>query len=99
MYILIKAIILDICNLNADPGRCRGDFPKFFYDRNSGSCRRFRYGGCEGNANRFSSIDECESVCIEHEEPGLIGNKTVQSAQGRPNSKHTNSNEKNYLNM
>ncbi|XP_044011690.1 papilin isoform X3 [Aphidius gifuensis] len=69
----------DVCNLPAEAGPCRGVFPKYYYDRNSRSCRQFLYGGCDGNANRFSTLPECESVCIHREEPAPTGNNTVLS--------------------
>lgn len=53
-----------------DSGPCRGAFLKYYYEPSTRSCREFTYGGCDGNANRFSSISECESICIHHEEPG-----------------------------
>ncbi|KAK9688591.1 ADAM-TS Spacer 1 [Popillia japonica] len=53
----------DACNLQYDTGPCRAHIPKFHYDINTGTCREFVYGGCIGNANRFSTLDECYSVC------------------------------------
>lgn len=32
-------------------------------------CKEFTFGGCEGNGNRFSSKDECETVCFFREVP------------------------------
>lgn len=74
---------IDICNLSVDPGPCRGAFTKFFYDISSRTCQEFVYGGCDGNANRFSTIPECESVCIHHEEPTSSGNETSVSHHGK----------------
>ena len=72
----------DSCNVPADPGPCRGSFLKIFYDPNARACREFRYGGCDGNANRFSNVPECESVCLHHEEPVPPGNDTAFSHLG-----------------
>ncbi|KAF3430423.1 hypothetical protein E2986_10746, partial [Frieseomelitta varia] len=69
----------DTCNLPVDPGECRGSFQKYYYDPVSRICREFVYGGCEGNANRFSTMAECESICIHHEEPVPSGNDTSLS--------------------
>lgn len=69
-----------MCNLPVDPGVCRGSFAKYYYDYVSRVCREFLYGGCEGNANRFSTMAECESICIHHEEPVPPGNGTSLSS-------------------
>ncbi|KAK4885313.1 hypothetical protein RN001_001584 [Aquatica leii] len=68
----------DVCKLPRDPGPCRGYLRKFYYDAVYGHCGQFVYGGCEGNGNRFSSQEECENVCVTHEEqkPTLITNET-----------------------
>ena len=26
-------------------------------------CRRFQYGGCEGNENNFETLRECNDIC------------------------------------
>ncbi|XP_055343468.1 papilin-like [Paramacrobiotus metropolitanus] len=54
----------NICSLPAEPGRCLAMIPSFFYDRDMGRCRQFIYGGCLGNANRFSTLDECQNFCV-----------------------------------
>ncbi|XP_050294454.1 papilin isoform X2 [Anthonomus grandis grandis] len=59
----------DICNLDMDPGPCYGAFTKYYFDKNSGTCREFSYGGCKGNANRFSLVQECEAICGRRDEP------------------------------
>ncbi|XP_057655869.1 papilin isoform X2 [Diorhabda carinulata] len=58
----------DVCNLPRDPGPCRGYFVKYYYERSTGRCEQFAYGGCQGNGNRFSSEEECSHICITHEE-------------------------------
>ena len=34
------------------------------------------YGGCDGNANRYSTANECESLCINREELPYGANQT-----------------------
>ena len=58
----------DVCSQPKLIGRCVGRFTKYFYDMNVGRCKEFAYGGCEGNGNRFSSLGECETVCLVQEE-------------------------------
>lgn len=59
----------DVCNIPVDKGPCRAAFPKFYFDPITRTCQQFLYGGCDGSANRFSSEDECEAVCVHREEP------------------------------
>ena len=61
----------DICNMDKDIGLCVGRFKKWYYDSNRKECKVFTFGGCEGNGNRFSSENECQSVCVLQEEPAL----------------------------
>ncbi|XP_034239314.1 papilin isoform X2 [Thrips palmi] len=53
------------CMLEKDRGTCRNFTAWWFFDKEYGGCARFWYGGCEGNANRFRSQDECRDVCVE----------------------------------
>ena len=36
---------------------------RFFFNATSRKCEEFRFGGCEGNANRFDSEEECQDYC------------------------------------
>ncbi|WP_437588552.1 BPTI/Kunitz domain-containing protein [Sorangium sp. So ce1000] len=51
------------CLLPADPGPCDAAFPRYWYDPAAGACRQFTYGGCEGNENRFDSLEACQEGC------------------------------------
>ncbi|XP_076259164.1 proteoglycan-like sulfated glycoprotein papilin isoform X9 [Rhynchophorus ferrugineus] len=53
------------CSVAKERGPCRNYTVKWFYDMSYGGCSRFWYGGCEGNANRFKSKEECEGVCVK----------------------------------
>jgi hypothetical protein len=60
------------CEEPFDAGPCDAAVPVFaFVD---GECRAEVYGGCEGNGNRFSTLEECLSSCqgmpIEQSCPG-----------------------------
>ena len=52
-----------ICSLPKAPGPCRGYFPSWFYNTETGRCEEFNYGGCIGNMNRFYHKKGCERVC------------------------------------
>jgi len=51
------------CQLASESGMCLAHIPRWFFDKESGECRTFIYGGCGGNANRFGSKARCESIC------------------------------------
>lgn len=69
-----------MCNLSRDTGPCRGYFVKYYYDKEAAVCSQFAYGGCGGNGNRFSSYEECQSLCLTHQE-----NKPNVSSTGTNN--------------
>lgn len=51
----------DVCSLPFVQGPCEADFRVFaFID---GECRPASYGGCEGNENRFDTLEQCENRC------------------------------------
>ncbi|KAK6310137.1 hypothetical protein J4Q44_G00200180 [Coregonus suidteri] len=52
------------CNLSLDQGTCREYKIRWYYDKQANSCAQFWYGGCEGNANRFETEDECKKICV-----------------------------------
>jgi len=51
------------CESKPDGGNCRSYFIKYYFDKNSGTCKDFVYGGCDGNGNRYDSAKECEKQC------------------------------------
>ena len=59
----ISAIALDPCQLPVSIGNCRAIIPKWFFNRQTGRCEFFHYGGCGGNANNFPTLESCRSRC------------------------------------
>ncbi|CAM5127202.1 unnamed protein product [Natator depressus] len=56
----------DPCFLGKDSGiKCTSYSLLWYYRVDTGSCNRFWYGGCAGNANRFNSEQDCIRVCID----------------------------------
>uniref|UniRef100_A0A2I9LP50 Kunitz-type protease inhibitor n=1 Tax=Centruroides hentzi TaxID=88313 RepID=A0A2I9LP50_9SCOR len=51
------------CNLPAETGPCKAAIRRYYYNSGSGNCEIFIYGGCRGNNNRFSSLEDCCSQC------------------------------------
>lgn len=66
-----KILVSGVCDLRPDTGLCRGYFPRYFYNANSGKCEQFVYGGCGGNSNNFNSLFQCQQSCID---PGKVCN-------------------------
>jgi hypothetical protein len=52
-----------VCSLPLESGPCEASVPSFGFSQADGHCIPFTYGGCEGNANRFSTLTECEAKC------------------------------------
>jgi len=59
----VQTASLSVCEQPLDPGPCRGNNPRWYYDDQLGSCRNFTYGGCQGNKNRFMTEDACQNSC------------------------------------
>ncbi|XP_062596568.1 papilin-like [Saccostrea cucullata] len=53
----------EYCHLPMEKGKCRALIPAWYYDHLTGLCNQFEYGGCDGNDNRFTSREVCESSC------------------------------------
>lgn len=54
---------IDRCALPFDPGPCDGLAEVWWFNPESYTCEQQTYGGCEGNANRFASEEECRDAC------------------------------------
>lgn len=52
-----------LCQLDKDTGPCRAHFQRFFFNKETGKCEEFVYGGCLGNINNFRTKEECEGIC------------------------------------
>nr|ACR78499.1 putative serine protease inhibitor 373 [Drysdalia coronoides] len=53
----------DFCHLPHETGPCKAKIQAFYYNPIYDTCLKFIYGGCEGNANNFKTIDECKRTC------------------------------------
>ncbi|KAM4829672.1 kunitz-type protease inhibitor 1 isoform 1-T2 [Thomomys bottae] len=53
----------DYCLASSKVGRCRGSFPRWYYDPSEQICKRFIYGGCLGNKNNYLREEECMLAC------------------------------------
>ncbi|XP_015232468.1 PREDICTED: tissue factor pathway inhibitor-like [Cyprinodon variegatus] len=57
-------IFNELCALKDESGPCKALKQRYFFDVNSGGCELFEYGGCQGNANNFETLEECEEACV-----------------------------------
>uniref|UniRef100_T1GUN3 BPTI/Kunitz inhibitor domain-containing protein n=1 Tax=Megaselia scalaris TaxID=36166 RepID=T1GUN3_MEGSC len=51
------------CQQPLYPGSCGGWEIKYFYDKNTSSCKSYIYEGCEGNENSFGTLEGCKRHC------------------------------------
>nr|WHN38861.1 serine protease inhibitor Kunitz type 1 [Andraca theae] len=51
------------CSLTIKKGPCLGYIKMYAYDSAAGGCTEFIYGGCQGNENRFDTMEECKKIC------------------------------------
>ena len=53
------------CDLPPDPGPCEALITRWYHNAATGQCETFIYGGCEGNANNFETLIECQQACVD----------------------------------
>lgn len=53
----------DICDMPMDIGLCDAAFLRYYFNKDTGICEQFNWGGCGGNDNNFISLEECEAAC------------------------------------
>lgn len=51
------------CNLIPDPGPCDAAIPKYYFNRVTGKCEEFTWGGC-GGVVPFQTMEECQQ-CLQ----------------------------------
>lgn len=56
------------CEQPMDQGPCEGNYERWYYEKESDSCRSFTYGGCKGNKNNYPSEHACNYYCRQ---PGI----------------------------
>ncbi|KAG6445185.1 hypothetical protein O3G_MSEX003790 [Manduca sexta] len=55
----------DICDLKLYIGPCKANTIRYGFDNDLKQCRKFIYGGCQGNENNFETKEECEDACLD----------------------------------
>lgn len=51
------------CILPIRKGFCRALISRWSYDSVAKDCKEFKFGGCDGNGNNFSSHKQCMEMC------------------------------------
>ncbi|XP_048354804.1 papilin-like isoform X2 [Sphaerodactylus townsendi] len=69
-----KCLYPEVCKLPADPGPCEAHMPRYYYDPHNKSCELFVYGGCQGNRNRFFTLQQY--ICVLPADTGPCFNYT-----------------------
>lgn len=54
---------IDRCMLPVRKGVCRALIPRWNYDPATKTCKEFKFGGCDGNGNNFSTRKQCLETC------------------------------------
>ncbi|XP_039212469.1 BPTI/Kunitz domain-containing protein-like [Crotalus tigris] len=52
-----------ICKLRLKKGPCKSVLIRFYFNKRTGRCEYFIYGGCKGNKNNFLTWTECMMKC------------------------------------
>jgi len=50
------------CELKPESGQCRAAHQRYWFDTNTGQCRAFIWGGCNGVVP-FETLEECQKTC------------------------------------
>lgn len=74
----------EFCDLFPEKGFCHFFSTRYFFNKSSGTCDKFQYGGCSGNGNNFILKKDCEKLCMnstEHEDEKVIRDGSTNSSQ------------------
>ncbi|XP_038153710.1 kunitz-type protease inhibitor 2 [Cyprinodon tularosa] len=52
------------CEAKYQTGPCRASIQRWFYNKETGNCQTFIFGGCRGNKNNYPDEDSCKSACV-----------------------------------
>ena len=59
------------------PGPCQEKHANWHYASETGECTAFSYSGCEGNANRFETREQCDRQCGEFRDQDVCSMEKV----------------------
>ncbi len=61
-----------VCLLPKISGNCEQKINSWYYDFKDGKCKKMIYSGCNGNLNRFETLEACEYTCQGLYEKGML---------------------------
>ncbi|KAM7163844.1 kunitz-type protease inhibitor 1 [Macrochelys suwanniensis] len=76
----------EFCLAPSKVGRCRGSFPRWFYNPASQQCETFTFGGCKANKNNYVREEECKLACKNVQ--GSFGTRAKPVCNGNCESFH-----------
>ncbi|XP_015806393.1 kunitz-type protease inhibitor 2 [Nothobranchius furzeri] len=53
----------ELCEAKVEVGPCRASMKRWFFNKETGSCELFFYGGCKGNQNNYETEESCKATC------------------------------------
>uniref|UniRef100_A0AAX7TFB3 BPTI/Kunitz inhibitor domain-containing protein n=1 Tax=Astatotilapia calliptera TaxID=8154 RepID=A0AAX7TFB3_ASTCA len=53
----------EYCEAKPETGPCRASLRHWYYNRETGNCEMFMYGGCRGNKNNYPTRESCMQTC------------------------------------
>ncbi|XP_052739980.1 tissue factor pathway inhibitor-like [Bicyclus anynana] len=57
-------VLAKTCQLRPLHGPCRADMAMYYFVPENKTCSIFNWGGCQGNGNRFDTLQECLTTCL-----------------------------------
>ncbi|XP_077551055.1 papilin-like isoform X2 [Haemaphysalis longicornis] len=70
------------CLAKPDRGPCLAYMPMFFFNATTSMCETFIYGGCDGNDNKYRSMQECFSTCFNNTDSVYLKDRTISAVRG-----------------
>ncbi|XP_055967936.1 tissue factor pathway inhibitor [Sorex fumeus] len=74
-------LVNSFCAYKPDDGPCKALITRYFFNIRTQQCEEFIYGGCEGNQNRFETLEECKEQCVRGYRKGKWVKKTLHKVK------------------
>lgn len=84
--VLTKEETEEHCHSPKKVGRCRGSFPRWYYNPEVNDCEEFIFGGCNPNLNNHVKKEDCKQTCVnsgEHADGSGKGRRLQPVCDGK----------------